>query len=386
VIRQANILDPIHDSLPSDVWDTPEADAPRLKPQHRKWITTTVVSALKAHGYTHVEQWLSLVLTGSLTTYQYGPESDCDLSLFVDAEHFPEWSRAEMIGVMVSSVDGTKLPGTTYPLQCFVVDTKVLSKADLYKPGLRSGYDLATDTWIEPPDRSRAHDVAKEDAALYAYGMECADKMERLLRYEPDKAVDYWHQLHRKRRKDQLAGKGDYAPSNVVYKFLEKRGLFKEISEASGEYIAKIALQQHRQVSKFVYDPIDNRILIGRMAAEEGEAETHPQLMQAGSFDRSHGLLFGQIDPNGWTEVFNRPQITGYGKGPINQYEADWRLQRALDTAVPGARIHNLSDAENPRWVEQWTTPEVDYMGDQPIINATSEPAPAENTWDFTGA
>src|SRR4051812_12425056 len=111
----ANILDPIHSTLPPDVWDSPESPTPTLKVAHARWIVHTVTSVLKRHGYHDPEKWLSLVLTGSLTTYQYAEHSDCDVSLFVDAEVFPEWSRAEMIGVMVGNVDGTILPGTKYP-------------------------------------------------------------------------------------------------------------------------------------------------------------------------------------------------------------------------------------------------------------------------------
>jgi hypothetical protein len=236
----SNILDPIHDTLPPEVWDNPEADKPTLKESHRKWIESIVTQKLKDAGYSHVEHWLNLILTGSLTTYQYGPESDCDVSLFVDTEVFPEWSRAEMIGVMVSHVDGTLLPGTHYPMQCFVVAQDIRPQ-DLYRPGLRSGYDLQADKWIQPPERDRALDVQAERYGMFAYALEQADKMEKLLKYEPDKAVEMWHAIHKKRQRDQRAGKGDFALSNIIYKFLANRGLFKDISEASGEYIAKSA-------------------------------------------------------------------------------------------------------------------------------------------------
>jgi hypothetical protein len=104
--------------------------------------------------------------------------------------------------------------------------------------GLRSGYDILQDHWIVPPERARIHDVEREQNADYIYALESADKMERLLRYEPQKAVQYWHQIHSRRRRDQQAGKGDYSQANIVYKFLANRGLFPEISGVSGEYIA----------------------------------------------------------------------------------------------------------------------------------------------------
>lgn len=237
--RRSNILDPIHKGLDPRVWDNPESPEPKLKNVHRHWIERKILNVLKTHGYHDASQWVSLVLTGSLTTYQYSDESDVDVSVFVNSEVFPEWSRAELIGLMVENVDGTKLPGTPFPMQCFVV-ASTISKEDLYQPGLRSGYDLTENKWIVPPERNRSHDVQSEQNGEYTFALETADKMERLLRYEPQKAEMLWHQLHKKRQRDQKAGKGDYALSNIVYKFLANRGLFKAISAATGEYIAKV--------------------------------------------------------------------------------------------------------------------------------------------------
>jgi hypothetical protein len=249
--REANILDPIHDTLDPQVWDDPAAAEPKLKDEHSGFIYQLIYEALDRNGYDSIESWMSLVFTGSLTTYQYSDDSDVDVSLFVDVEKFPEWSRAEMIGIMIHQCDGTKLPGTPHVMQCFVVPPGI-GKEDLYKPGLRSGYDLSTDTWLVPPDRNRVHDVEKEMNEAYTIALENADKMESLLRYEPDKAVMFWHQIHKRRRRDQLAGKGDYAPSNITYKMLANRGLFPQISDASGEYLAKIS--QYEQYMNQIAD------------------------------------------------------------------------------------------------------------------------------------
>lgn len=237
--RQANILDPIHPTLDPRVWDLPGSDRPMLKRHHKDWITREIFE-VAAKMAPNPEQWLRLVLTGSLTTYQYSDTSDCDVSLFVNPNFMPEWNRGKLIGLMVSEMDGTKLPGTPFEMQDFVV-AKSISPADLYQPGLRSGYDIESDTWLNPPERNRVHNVEQEFNSDYVYALESADKMERLLRYDPDRAVDFWHQIHRRRRRDEAAGKGDYSQSNIVYKFLANRGLFPEIAQASGEYIAKVA-------------------------------------------------------------------------------------------------------------------------------------------------
>jgi hypothetical protein len=277
--RRANILDPIHDILAPTVWDDPGAPRPHLKDAHRKWIMREVYTHA-SHFEPNADAWLTLVLTGSLTTYQYSDTSDCDVSLFIDPFKLPEWDRAKLIGLMIEHMDGTKLPGTPFEMQCFVV-AKNISTADLYQPGLRSGYDIKRQTWIVPPDKSRTHDVQREQNADYVYALESADKMERLLRYETDKAVQYWHQIHKRRMRDQRAGKGDFSQANIVYKFLANRGLFPEISQASGEYIAKFIEGKSRVLFNnfrpemnhpqgptgaelpFVYDPNDDLVHLG---------------------------------------------------------------------------------------------------------------------------
>lgn len=276
--RVTNILDPIHDVLAPEVWDNAGDPRPHLKEDHRRWIMREIY-ALATEFEPNPDSWLTLVLTGSLTTYQYSHTSDCDVSLFVDPFKLPEWDRAKLIGLMVNHMDGTKLPGTPYEMQCFVV-AKGIGTADLYQPGLRSGYNILTEQWIVPPDPSRSHDVEREQNADYVYALESADKMERLLRYEPSKAVQYWHQIHKRRQRDQRAGKGDYSQANVVYKFLANRGLFPGISEVSGEYIAhtktgaKVLFNNFRPEMKhppgkdgpempFIYDPEGGIVHLG---------------------------------------------------------------------------------------------------------------------------
>lgn len=211
----SNILDPIHDTLPPEVWDRPGDPEPIFKPQHAKWLTGRILEAFHKGGYEGIENYISFVVTGSICTYQYSERSDIDTSIFIEFEHFPEWSRAEMIGLMVEEMDGEKLPGTTYDVQVFIQPSEIKPE-DIFKPGLRSGYLLDDQVWLVPPDRSRVHDIEKEMNDTYTYALESADKMDRLIKYEPHKAVMFWHQLHRRRRRDHQSGKGDFAPSNIA--------------------------------------------------------------------------------------------------------------------------------------------------------------------------
>jgi hypothetical protein len=52
-------------------------------------MDTVITSTLKRHGYGDMDKWLETYLTGSLTTFQYSDESDCDVSIFVNTDVFP---------------------------------------------------------------------------------------------------------------------------------------------------------------------------------------------------------------------------------------------------------------------------------------------------------
>jgi hypothetical protein len=160
-----------------------------------------------------------------------------DTSVFIDFAAMPEWSRAEMIGILVEELDDMTLPGTPYPIQAFVQPPDIKPE-DIFQPGLRSGYLVEEGKWIVPPDRSRVADIEKDMHDTYTYALETADKMDRLLTYEPQKAVLFWHQLHRRRRRDQKDHKGDFAPSNIAYKFVVNRGLTERLEEIMGTKIA----------------------------------------------------------------------------------------------------------------------------------------------------
>jgi len=237
--KYANILDPIQDTLDPDVFNNPEHVAPDVKPALVTWVTNKVYKILKDAGWPDPTKYLKLVLTGSLTTYQWGPESDFDVSLWIDTERLPEWVRADLVGLMIEKADGIVVPGTTHPLQVFVVDSNRYTLGDLYKPGERSGYDLDKQDWIVLPEKERTIDVHKAYPALVRYAKDCEEKVRLLLRYDNPYALKiYWDLLHNKRRRDMREGKGDYSESNIVYKTLANAGLFPHISEAIGVHIS----------------------------------------------------------------------------------------------------------------------------------------------------
>lgn len=237
--RQANILDPIQDELDPAVFNHADRIDPDVKPKIIEWVKKKIYTTMTQAGWPDPSKYLEIFLTGSLTTYQWSKDSDFDTSLWVNVERFPEFARADLIKLMIEKCDGTIVPGTTHPIQCFVVDPTRFSKDDLYQPGLRSAYDMDKQRWYVLPEKDRVIDVAKKWPEHIRYAQMCVDKLKLMLRYHNDGAVKvYWDFLHRQRFLDMRAGKGDYSLSNIVYKMIANEGLHPYIEEATGEHIA----------------------------------------------------------------------------------------------------------------------------------------------------
>jgi hypothetical protein len=232
----SNILDDIQETLDPAVFLRSDTAMPQLRQMLRKWVRRNVYNLLTYHGWNEPEKKFRLVMTGSLTTYQWSENSDFDVSLFVEYGKLPDLVRADLISLLIEHFDGVKVPGTTHVMQCYVVPPGV-GQEDLYRAGLRSAYDLDTDEWIVPPEMGRAMDVKQRMPSLIAYCKIQEDKMRLLLKYDPPGAKEFWHQIHKRRMRDQKAGKGDFSESNVIMKWLLNGGLGPEISRITGERV-----------------------------------------------------------------------------------------------------------------------------------------------------
>lgn len=244
-VKRGNILDPIQrdaqERLTLDplVFTHPTAVEPHMKNSTRHWIRRQVYDALHHAGYNNPERYIHLVLTGSLTSYQYQPgHSDADISIWPQITHMPEWDRAKLIKICQDALDGKNLPGTEYPMQTYVMDPATTSPDIVYVPGLRSAYDLDADKWIVPPDPGRVHDFAREYPDYFHHAQQVAEKMRQLIQFHPERVKAYWKRVHTKRRDSQLRGEGDFAQSNADLKMIENNGLIPDIERITGWYIA----------------------------------------------------------------------------------------------------------------------------------------------------
>lgn len=224
--RQSNILDPIREELDEAVFTNPGATMPKLKPKLRHWVKKTIYRVLRDNGYPDPEKWLHIVLTGSLTTYQWAPDSDFDIALFI-THPIPHFRRGQLVSLILKYLEGVPVPGTTHELGVYL-EPDGMKLHDIFKPGLRSAYDIDHDNWIVLPERERTIDVDKEMRYLLTYAKTIADKMRLLLLYDPPGAKQFWDQIRQRWRRDQSAGRGDYSSSNIAYKYLMKHHLYPQ--------------------------------------------------------------------------------------------------------------------------------------------------------------
>ena len=220
-VKEANILDPIHPTLDQDVFNgmTPKKELFDYHLDH-------VGEVFRQHGFN--KHAFDYYLTGSLCTYQYSETSDVDISIVCNLEDFSEEDRADLISIVVNSLDGEFFPRTLHRYQHFVQPYGI-DIYDLFSLGMRAAWDFQKDDWVVKPDRSKSVDISQEKPDWIATGIQFSDKINSLIdahKYEDAKAM--YKIAHQRRKEDQIIY-GDYSEGNIIYKFLDNNGTFDRL-------------------------------------------------------------------------------------------------------------------------------------------------------------
>jgi hypothetical protein len=219
--KTSNILDPIHDTLDQDVFNgtTPKEGFFEYHLNHVREVFRQ--NNFNPHAF-------RFYLTGSLCTYQYSRTSDVDISIVCDADEFEEEDRAELIAIVLESLDGSFFPRTRHQYQHFVQPFGV-DIEDLFILGLRSAWDFEDNEWVLPPKRSYAHNVMEEKPDWILAGVQVSDKINTLIdHHHYEEAKKMYKDVHARRKEDQIQY-GDYSEGNVIYKFLDNNGTFDRL-------------------------------------------------------------------------------------------------------------------------------------------------------------
>lgn len=351
--KRANILDPIHETLDQRVFNGTE---PKLEifGDHLHHIR----EILRQHNFD--PSAFDFYLTGSLCTYQYSDTSDVDISIITEHE-FSDEDRAELISIMINSLDGERFPGTDYKYQHFVQPQGVEIK-DLFAIGIRAGYDFQEEEWVVKPDRTKAKDMYEGHPDWIAQAILISDKLNSLLdggQYES--AIQMYKDLHAQRRDDQRRY-GDESLGNIVYKFLNNNGSFERLRNV-GQHIAKTSsadiLDQHLQEwDQFVeenpgvpFDDLFNRFNLYDKLVHDTRITPEDQLSAVNYLNKSHSEVLypeGVEFPPGSNLQWVEPKM-------FNKDSPGYPFMDSME-AIMKKEYDKFNQRQAPRPRLQWTT------------------------------
>jgi len=225
--KQSNIFDPVEDKLDSKIFrgTTPRSNV-------TKFIEKTIIEKFNKAFDFDVSKYITLYLTGSLTTYQYHDTSDVDINIFVDYNKWPknvgaEKIRKQLIQVVLEDINGINVPDTQHPLQLFVMQADIEPR-ELFDVGVRSAWNFKKKEWIVKPDKDRVINVVNDTTDVYTKAMRISEQMQMLLEENPSEAKKLYKRLHKKRQKDTKMF-GDFSEGNIIYKFLDYSGQLDQL-------------------------------------------------------------------------------------------------------------------------------------------------------------
>lgn len=220
-LKHGNILDPVQNTLDQDVFNgmIPKEDFFDYHLDHIKEV-------FRQHGFN--KHAFDFYLTGSLCTYQYSETSDVDISIVCNLDYFSEEDRADLISIVVNSLDGTYFPRTLHKYQHFVQPFGI-DIYDLFSLGTRAAWDFQRRDWVVKPSKSKVHDISKEKPDWISTGIQFSDKINSLIDAGKEEEAKSLYQTAHERRKEDQKKYGDYSEGNIIYKLLDNNGTFDRL-------------------------------------------------------------------------------------------------------------------------------------------------------------
>lgn len=153
--KKASVIDYTRPTLSPQIWDL-EEDPPIIRESVRKEILGNLMGGLIDHGFEKPWSWIrSIVLEGSIVTYNYNETSDVDVTIDFDLKKMkkvipdlgdlPTDSIRDLLKRAVSKYSEREISGTTHPVTyVFLAGGDLDSDAE---------YDLLSNKWNEKPKK-----------------------------------------------------------------------------------------------------------------------------------------------------------------------------------------------------------------------------------------
>lgn len=183
-LKESSILDYPQKGLDPDVWETKTG---LLKSQCKTQILNKLYSFFIGQGLSEYAKWLlDVVITGSLTSYQYTRRSDLDIHVILKSKAFlelediqiPEEELFDVLNdtwrLILNDEEKEYLTGTRHRLEFYFEPLEVMQER-LENPEKHDGiYSILEDTWLVPP-REIEIDFDPED--VFSEVLEEAEKI-----------------------------------------------------------------------------------------------------------------------------------------------------------------------------------------------------------------
>lgn len=240
----------VQDELNPEVWYFPNVkskqEVEKMRPEIRQRLLEVAYEFIDFIG---VEVFVDdIVMTGSLSNYNWSKYSDVDLHLIIDFSQFPK----EQVDLYKELLNLKKIIfNTNHDIKIKNYDVEVYAE-DSQENHFSSGiYSVLFDDWITKPKKEEVKidiDAVKHKAEQW---MEIIDGViENASDEELDEAKELLKKYKDKLKKFRTCGlekNGEYSNENLVFKLLRRNGYIEKLYDFQNKIVDKqLSLENRR--------------------------------------------------------------------------------------------------------------------------------------------
>ena len=230
----------LKDELNPKIWVNPNSSSPKMVPKVRETLLEIANDFIE---FLDVDIVVSdIVMTGSLSNYNWSNYSDVDIHIIVDFSQFPENVKSlyEELFYLKKSIYGNKqnIKIFGYDVELYVEDENIEKEVKNI-----AIYSILYDNWISNPkkdsisiDRKNVTEKAKQwmkiiDGVADNIQDEDIETAKSMIKKYVDKI--------RKYRECGLESGGEYSDENLVFKILRRNGYLEKIRDMKNKLVDK---------------------------------------------------------------------------------------------------------------------------------------------------
>lgn len=223
----------VRDTLNPKVWENPEdVEKAKMKPKVRKALDKIADKFIEYLGENVMVE--DVVLTGSLSNFNWSDFSDFDLHVIIDFQQYE--NEAELYKELYNLKK--QLFNEKYNIKIFGYDVELYAQ-DIEESHFASGtYSIMNDEWIKKPKKENP-DIDK--SLLINKIRQWVEKIDRVTKEEEldGKKLESIKTKLKEYRQSGLEKNGELSYENLVFKFLRRSGHIEKLFDALNKSVEK---------------------------------------------------------------------------------------------------------------------------------------------------